>query len=196
MTERLRAAGYQMTLTRSNDTFIPLPDRGHMANTRKADFFLSIHANANRNARVHGVEVYYLVAKSLDQDMERAVRQARQAALPYDHTALNSSLDTKTIVWDLLNVEHRRQAVELGRSIAAHVARQTGARNSGVKGARFQVLRDSDMPAVLVELGYLTHPTEGVRLADAGHRQRVAAAVSDGILAYFRDYERTDGFSE
>ena len=194
--EVLQSAGFQVTLTRSNDRFIPLPERAEVANRRGADFFIAIHANANRNPRIHGVEVYYLIAKSLDVEMERAERQARAAPLPYDQAALHSSRDTKAIVWDLLNVEYRRESMELARSIANRVARDLGVPNGGVKAARFQVLRDANMPAVLVEIGYLTHPDEGEHLAETSYRQRLASAVTEGILAYVREHDRTDGFSE
>ena len=194
--EILQREGYRITLTRSTDRFIPLPERGEMANRGGADFFISIHANAHHSPRVHGVEVYYLIAKSFALEMERADHQARTARLPYDQMALAASHDTQAIVWDLLNVEYRRESVEIARAIAQHIARALGVPNGGAKAARFQVLRDSNMPAVLVEIGYLTNPTEGERLADTGYRQRLVSALTDGVLAYFRDYERTDGFSE
>lgn len=194
--EILQREGYRVTLTRSTDRFIPLPERAEIANRGRTDFFIAIHANAHRNPRVHGVEVYYLIAKSFALEMERADRQASNAPLPYDRTALAPSHDTTAIVWDLLNVEYRRESVEIARAIAQHIARALGVPNGGAKAARFQVLREANMPAVLVEIGYLTHPTEGQRLAEASYRQRLASAMTDGILAYFREHDRTDAFSE
>jgi len=192
----LRNAGYHVSLTRTTDAFISLEERTRLAHQRQADFFISFHANANRSASLRGIEIYYLAPKSTTHELDRAVQQAKVVPLPYGRESLGTSLDTKAILWDLRNVEHRRLAIALGRAIAHRVAAHLGARNRGAKGARFHVLREAHMPAVLVEVGYLTHPVEGRRLADASYRQRLAQSVSDGIVAFLQEYERTDAFSQ
>jgi N-acetylmuramoyl-L-alanine amidase len=192
----LRQAGYQVSLTRSNDTYIALEDRTKIAHQRGADFFISIHANANNSSSLQGMEVYYLNPKSMTHELNRAAAQGKMVALPYAASSMQAGADVKAILWDMRNVEHRRQAIELGNTVGRKIANKIGAKYRGVRAARFKVLRDANIPAALLEVGYLTHSTEGRRLAQSSYRQQLAQAIGEGLQEYFSTYRRTDGFTQ
>lgn len=190
LAELLRRDGFQVILTRSDDRFIPLYGRTAIANRAGADLFISVHANASRSRRVDGFEAYYL--SEATDDHARALEAAENAALPEEvgngHAVSSNS---EAILWDLLYTEHRVESSEL----ASHICRGMSAgslasKSRGVKSARFAVLKGARMPAVLVEIGFISHPGEEFRLRAPDYRQRIAEGIRRGVLAFRNDMER------
>lgn len=183
--EFLRARGHEVILTREGDESLGLAERVHLANERRADVFVSIHANSTpvRPARVQGVETYFLSAEASDAqalalaDQENAddVEDAARAADPLDF-----------ILADLARMEAHVGSSRLAVEIHEHLVRRTGAHDRGVRQAPFFVLSGARMPAVLVEVGYISHPGEEKRLATAAIQQRIAQGIADGIEAFGR----------
>ena len=99
------------------------------------------------------------------------------------------------ILWDLLHAERRRESVELGMRLCRALREQLQLRSRGVRGARFHVLRTATMPALLLEVGYLTNAQEGARLNDPAFRDTLAGAVADGVLHYVQQYAQSNGFA-
>lgn len=191
--DHLAARGVEVLMTRADDTFVSLGGRTRLAAEQQADLFLSIHANASRNKRVHGVEAYYL--REAQDGSGWAWSAAAQAAPPMEGRALDQNRTLKAILWDLAHAEHRREAVELGMRFCRTLREQLQLRSRGVRGARFHVLRTATMPAVLLEIGYLSNPEEERRLADPAFREAMAGALADGALHYLHQYAQSNGFA-
>lgn len=190
LADLLRRDGFQVILTRSDDRFIPLYGRPAIANRAGADLFISVHANASRSRAAGGFEAYYL--SEATDDHARALEAAENSALPAGvgngHAVSSNS---EAILWDLLYTEHRAESSEL----ASHICRgmsgsSLASKSRGIKSARFAVLKGARMPAVLVEIGFLTHPGEEVRMRTPDHRQRIAEGIRKGVLAFRDEMER------
>lgn len=163
--EQLEHAGFKVILTRDKDVYVDLPERPAIANKAGADLFVSLHFNAAQTDKnnVAGPETYCITpvgAASSNAQGEGA-----------DHSAVTG------------NIYERRSflfAYEMQKSLVQnlHVV------DRDVRRARFAVLRDAKMPAILIEGGYMTNPTESKRIYDANWRQQMAAAIVKGILAY------------
>jgi N-acetylmuramoyl-L-alanine amidase len=185
LAKMLKDAGVNVIMTRSNDSFVPLSRRAEVANRAKADLFISIHANANRVRSLNGFEVYYVSTKA--NDSKRAQESARNVALDLDRSYFaGNSLTLKAIIWDLLYTYNRAESVELCRSLCRNIGRDLNTKVRGVKNANFQVLRDARMPAVLIEIGFLSNPGEERQLKNNFYRQEVAEALKQGIEDYSR----------
>ena len=191
--DELEANGIEVVMTRKDDTFISLHHRTYIANNANADFFVSIHANASSSRKIDGFEVYHLRhgAASFAQVLD----PPPDIPVPRESLEAGNSKDLRAALWDLLHAEHRVESVELARTVAWAMTRRLPTPNRGIKGARFYVLRGVRMPAVLVEVGFLTNGEEEERLRNREYRQSVAEAIAAGILTYKSEYERTNGFT-
>lgn len=179
----LRGEGVDVVLTRSTDTFVALSRRVEIANNSKADIFISIHSNANHVKRLSGFEVYY-VAMSVN-DSKRAMSSAKSATLNLEGASFAShSLDLKAILWDMIYTYDRAESIELSRSICKSIENNLDVRILGVKGAVFQVLRGVRMPAVLIEVGFLSNYNEERKLKNGYYRQKIADSILEGIQGY------------
>jgi N-acetylmuramoyl-L-alanine amidase len=183
--QALDARGLRAYLTRDTDDFIVLGQRPEQANNKDADIFVSIHANANPSRRIEGFEAYYLT-EAVD-DAARAVAAAENAPADIDADFFRDQmLSLKAMLWDLVYTENRKEAVTLGHYIGRSVSRQTGLKLLGVKGAPFAVLKGAKMPAVLLEIGYISNRDGERRFRDPNYRQRLAEAIADGIMDFKR----------
>ena len=182
--EDLEREGVQVVMTRSTDTFISLDERVEIANRNKPDLFLSIHANANRTHSLKGFEVYYISPEI--SDTKRALISAKNDDLDLDKSCyLSPSLNLKAILWDLTLGYNRRRSVELSRTICSAMRDNCGdTRVIGVKNANYAVLRGTAMPAVLVEVGFLSNPSEEALIASPSYRQKLADSIREGIRYY------------
>ena len=193
----LEKQGLTVYLTRDRDRFISLYKRTEFANNKNADLFISVHANASRYSRAKGFEVYYL--SEATDDNARALAAAENASLKFEEKVAgrNEALSQlNPTAWDLLLSEHRRESKELAYYIYNMTADNLGMRKRGVKGARFVVLKGAIMPAVLIEVGFLTNRREESKLKKTSFRGKIADLLSRSILAYKREYERTNGWSQ
>ncbi|MCK4249258.1 MAG: N-acetylmuramoyl-L-alanine amidase [Candidatus Omnitrophica bacterium] len=190
----LQTKGIQVIMTRTDDTFIPLRKRAQIANDYKADFFISIHANSARHRGADGFEVFYL-SEAID-DNARAVAAAENEALKFEDNSEALLTDiSAAIVWDIINTENRLESVELADTLCSAVEDRQLLKNRGVKSANFCVLRGTRMPAVLVEVGFLSNSGEESRLADKNYRYRIAETLASGVIKYKKLYDRSNGFT-
>ena len=185
--------GLQVHLTRESDYDVALESRTEKANNLQADLFISIHANSYRGRGVRGAETYFLSDKATDDDARRV------AALENDALGLESSAQGDTglqlLLWDMAQTLHLRESSVLAEAIQAELNRLAGTGDRGIKQAPFRVLRGADMPAVLVEVGYLSNPDEAESLADPRYRQRIATALFNSLEQYRRRQDRIAGGS-
>jgi len=189
----LESVGIKVILTRERDVFIPLGKRADIANRMEADFFISVHANAFRSRRVKGFEAYYL--SEATDDSARALAAAENASLEYEEGSFYKPTECID-VWGLKLDENRRESRELASSICGTVSSRLAVKNRNVKSARFYVLKHARMPAVLVEVGFISNTDDASSLKSPYYRKKLAESIGEGVLRYKREYESTNGFTE
>lgn len=177
---RLETAGFEAVLTRDDDTFIPLWDRAKAANSQGADLFISLHLNAARAKAARGSEVYFLSLGKGDDEEVVAVENAGAGAAPESPDSVVAS-----ILDDLAQKAYLQDSEQLAVAIQGQLNRLAGIKERGVKQAPFIVLRGAAMPAVLVEVAFISNPREEAKLKDAAFQAKVADAITLGVRRYF-----------
>lgn len=179
----LKAQGVGVVMTRDHDIFKPLPTRVKIANDANADLFVSIHSNANRVRSLKGFEVYCISPSS--SDYKRAQNAVDDSILPYEQDCLGSPSRTlKMILWDMVYTYNRAESIQLARSVCSSIRKDIDVPILGVKGANFFVLKGTNMPAVLIEIGFVSNSNEERLLRNSYYRQQLAEAICTGIAEY------------
>lgn len=193
VSKALKKLGFNVVMTRNSNRFISLGSRTRKANKENADIFVSIHANSIENKSrmniARGVETYFLStartwrAKKVAAKENRAILQGQDSA-------------TKKM---LLNAVFTGPKIVLSHKLAINVQsnilkklRQgySGIKDGGVRAAPFYVLVGAQMPAILIEVGYLSNPTERARLQSSNYQNRIANGIVQGIVEYLKNRER------
>ncbi|SFV66323.1 N-acetylmuramoyl-L-alanine amidase [hydrothermal vent metagenome] len=182
----LKARGYKVYMTRSSDYFVKLRNRTQFANKKHADIFISIHANAVGKQdirKTYGLETYYL-SKS------RSNRAKRVAAIENSSDLVDMNYYAKESFLNTLNshniIAANKLAIDLQRSILASLkSRYRYIKDDGVREGPFWVLVGAQMPAVLIETGFITNPREAKRLVNKTYEKRLAKGIADGVERYF-----------
>jgi N-acetylmuramoyl-L-alanine amidase len=173
----------EIVYTRQDDRYVGLEQRTAIANEARADLFISIHANSSDDARVSGIETYYLNFNASAQAMEVAARE--------NATAQSSMHDLQ----DLVTKIARNEKVEESRDLAADIQESLASsmligrrpeRNRGVRKAPFVVLVGADMPSVLAEIAFMSNPADEQLLKKPENRERAASGLYHGIERYLR----------
>ncbi len=180
--------GCEVFLTRDKDAFLSLEKRTAIANMKKADLFISLHVNAHKDGRIHGLETYFL---NMATDQRAVMVAARENA-----TSEKNISDLQTILNDLMLNTKIRESSKLAHQVQNGMVgsakkRYKGIRNLGVKQAPFYVLIGAQMPAILVEVGFLSNRTERKRLMNKTYQERLAAGICDGIKLYIKSIEQS-----
>jgi N-acetylmuramoyl-L-alanine amidase len=173
--------GLQVFLTRDRDEDLGLDQRTAIANNYKADLFISIHSNASRARDAKGSEVYFLSYQASD-DEGRRIAQLEGEAVPEAPAGLGS--DVALILWDMAQAEHLEESSSLASRIQEELAVVTGSQGRGVKQAPFRVLVGAAMPAVLVEIAFISNPEEEKLLTSDAYQSKVASALARGIARF------------
>ena len=183
----LQKRGYRVLYTRSTDVFINLRSRTIFAGKKNADMFISIHANAAPNAssasRMSGVETFFL-------SPARSERSKNAAALENKGDLEDMNTFSKQTFLNFLNrekiISSNKLAIDIQSYMLSSVKKSFSSRDGGVREAPFWVLVGATMPAVLVEMGYITHPQEGKNLGKSAYQDRIAQGIANGVDAYFQ----------
>jgi len=192
---KLRAAlsnglGLQAFLTRDKDQEVALDDRTAFANNYKADLFVSIHANASAARGARGSEVYFLSYQASDEESRRlASTEGGEIGRGAGETTASS--DLALILWDMAQAEHLEESSALATRINEELAEVTGSQGRGIKQAPFRVLVGAGMPAVLVEIAFISNAEEERLLTSDAYQSKVAAALVRGIARYDRERGRS-----
>jgi N-acetylmuramoyl-L-alanine amidase len=183
--------GLKVLLSRKGDYFVPLRERTSFANRERADLFVSIHANAHREAASEGVETYFLSSEATD-NAARQVAAAENSVVQLEKPVFKGSRsDTvKAILWDLAQSEFQQESSRLAEVVQDSMTESLRIPNRGVKQAGFYVLGGAAMPAVLIEIGFVTNPREERRLKDMRYRDEIARAIAAGIGDYKRELDQ------
>ena len=179
--------GCEVFLTRDKDVFLSLEQRTAIANMKKADLFISLHVNAHKDRRIHGLETYFL---NMATDQSAVLVAARENA-----TSEKSISDLQTILNDLMLNTKIHESSRLAHSVQTGMVgglnkRYPDIRSLGVKQAPFYVLIGAEMPAILVEVGFLSNSRERERLVDRAYQERITDGISDGIRRYMAGIEQ------
>jgi len=182
--------------TRSTDKFIPLHKRGDIANDNNADLFISIHCNANNSSNIYGTETYVLGIEENRTKRNMDVAMIENAAIllednaddKYDNFDPNSpeSLIRLTLFQDV----NLHQSLNMAGKIQKQFTERVGRKDRSVHQAGFLVLWKTAMPSVLVELGYLSNPTEEKFLRSKEGQVFLASAIYRAFKEYKREYEK------
>jgi N-acetylmuramoyl-L-alanine amidase len=192
LAEKLRESGLAVVMTRSDDSFVPLEERTSIANDARGHLFLSIHANASRDRDVRGIETFFL-ALSASDDHSKNVAQRENDAFPKQTGPAKRSADPLVaIIGDLITGEHMEESNEFARLAQAALTGEA-ALARGVKQAPFVVLEGVQMPAALVEIGFLTNPLDEKKLHASSERERIAGALLSAALEFGRRYDARRG---
>ena len=159
---KLEAAGYKVVLTRTDDSYMDLLPRSEKANNSLSDLFVSMHFNASTASTANGIETYY-----------------------YEYYPEYPSKINETFHND---AERLTRSSMLANAIQAATVSNTGAKNNGVLRNTFAVLRETTAPAVLLELGYMSNPTEFQRINSSAYQEKLAQGIVSGILSYYKTY--------
>jgi N-acetylmuramoyl-L-alanine amidase len=173
---------FDVLLTRQDDTFVPLSDRSNIANNFKADLFISIHANASRDRREKGFEIYFMSEKASDPgaaevaDYENSVVGLEDNGGQQDATAM--------LLHSMARNEYLNEGSRLAGLVGAEMEKRTPFANRGVKQAAFYVLRGTYAPGILVEMGFMTNSGDEKGLNDKKVRAKIANAIYRGVMKY------------
>ncbi len=189
--EELMKRGYEVVMTRSSDVYVPLADRTGIANTNNGDIFVSIHVNASVR-KASGAETYYLSLKGAETVSDTVAFENRElhetnADVEADPEEGN---DLLFILWDMAQAEYLRDSARLAEEMQQAMNDMTGIRDRGVKQANLVVLRGLNMPGVLVEVAFISNPSEEARLTQPSFHERVAQALADSIDRYRTEVEK------
>ena len=186
--DELRKSGFKVYLTRSRDKYVELSSRTKYANKKKADLFISVHANAvprSKAHRIEGVETFFL-------SPARSERAKRAAALENKGDMKKMGWSSKNSLLTILNrskiTASNKAAIDVQKNML-HILRKkygnTTIKDGGVREGPFWVLVGAQMPSILIEVGYITHPKERNRLASRTYQKLIAKGIANGVKSYF-----------
>jgi N-acetylmuramoyl-L-alanine amidase len=186
--ERIEKTGkYRVLMTRTDDTFIPLGERVHMARNAGAALFVSIHADSlpKKEGDAQGATVYTLSETATDSEAARLAEQENRADVIAGVDLKDEPDDVAGILLDLVQRETKTFSVQFAHRLVGELKGATRLHKNPLKSAGFKVLRAPDVPSVLVELGYVSNKDDLQSLLSDTWRDRIAASVAQAVDAYF-----------
>jgi N-acetylmuramoyl-L-alanine amidase len=182
--------GFKAELVRTGDYYIALQRRTEIARQKRADLFISVHADAFKSAKVQGASVYTLSDRGASSETAKwlAERENRSDLLGGVGEVSLSDKDPvlARVLLDLSMDANRSQSIEAGEAVLANLARVTKLHKRRVEQASFVVLKRPDIPSILIEAGFISNPVEARRLSQAEHQDNVARAIATGVEQFMR----------
>jgi N-acetylmuramoyl-L-alanine amidase len=180
-------------MTRTEDVFVPLHERAAIANRAKADFFISLHVNGATKRGAEGFETFYFTREPSDSDARASAQ--RENLVIETNGAAGKDLESllRITLADMAVTRDMRESGEMAELVLSRLDRLLKVENRGVKSGPFYVLATTAMPAILVEVAFITNPKEERKLRQGAYRQRVAEALYEGVAKYKVRYERRVG---
>ena len=182
--------GVKVALSRDSDVFVPLRERTNFANKQGADLFVSIHANAHPQAVSEGVETYFLSSEASDSGARQVAAIENGVVQLEGPNARRGGDVLKSILWDLAQSEFQEESSFMAETVQDSMSKSLSLVSRGVKQAGFYVLGGAAMPAILIEIGFLTNRKEEKKLATPEHREALARAIYAGLAEYKRRYDQ------
>lgn len=188
----------EVIYTRSKDVFIPLYKRAHVANKNEADLFISIHVNAVATRSVQGTETFVLGLHRNDDNLEVAKKENSVILLEDDYNTTYEGFDPNLpesyIMFETMQEEFQEQSVLFASSIQNEFRNYANRLDRSVKMAGFLVLRETTMPSVLIETGFISHVSERSYLSSEPGRTRLAYAIFRAFRSYKSAIEQRSSF--
>jgi N-acetylmuramoyl-L-alanine amidase len=176
-----RESDIRVVLTRDRDTYLDLAERAEIANSAHGDLFISLHCNSWFNDGAHGFETFFL--SPAESDYDKSVEAAENASAGAGAEAGDPD-DVEFIVWELVQNQFISSSSQLAEVVQQHVVEDLSLHDRGVRQAGFRVLVGAYMPAILIEMGFLTHAEEEGRLGSNNFQRRLARSLGEAVLVY------------
>ncbi|MBE6443556.1 MAG: N-acetylmuramoyl-L-alanine amidase [Alphaproteobacteria bacterium] len=178
---------YKVYLTRNRDVFIPLRDRVKIARKYDADLFISIHADSARNRKAVGLSVYTLSETASDKEAAALAEKENKADIVAGLNFAEHSKEVSDILLNLAQRETNNSSSEFATLLSGQMSKIVKTVSNTHRFAGFAVLKAPDVPSVLLELGYLSNPTEERQLRQKSYRNKLADAAVKAIDKYFQN---------
>ena len=185
-------SGIDVIYTRKTDVFIDLIERANIANRADANIFVSIHCNANKNNAADGSETYVMGMSKNASNLEAAKRENSVVTLEKDYKQKYEGFDPNNpesmIGLTLMQEEYLDNSIALAGSVQNHFMDELDKKSRGVKQAPYMVLHKAYMPRVLIEMGFISNPTEGAKLDSDEGQDEIAQSIANAIISYKKEY--------
>ena len=172
---------YNVIMTRDSDFFVPLDTRAKIGNDANADFFISIHLNSSSSSSANGTEVFYFSKKDQGSYAAQVAKFENKVDGSYGDVPFSDF-----ILNDIFYRKNQKTSQAIAESVLNNLINTTGLRRRGVFGANFAVLRGSNSPSILVELGFMNNYSDLSQYLTPDGQDRAANAISSAIRSYFR----------
>lgn len=195
LAEALSFRGLRVVMTRDRDVFVSLEERTHIANDARGDLFISVHANAADDSDIGGTETFFLSLDATDESARRVAARENEALGTEKLLRRASDDPLVAILGDMIATEHLHESKAFARMAQERLGVQGPGGSRGVKQAPFVVLSGVQMPASLVEIGFITNRADERRLRSADGRGRIVAALVEAVEEYRRRYDAQRGLA-
>jgi len=175
--------------TRNTDVFVELYRRAKIANDNHADLFISFHCNASENKSAHGIDTWVMGLHKSDANL--AVARAENSAMlkekdyEQNYGGFNPNSPESAVMFSLYSAAYLNNSILLADKVQKNLINTTHLRDRGVNQAGYWVLWAVSMPSILIEMGFLTNPTEEQYLSDEKHKQGIADAIYSAFVSYY-----------
>ena len=180
-------------MTRSTDVFVGLQQRANFANRKKADLFISIHTNSASSAKASGTETYVLGLRRANDNLEVSKRENQVILLEKDYKETYEGFDPNStesyIIFEFMQNVHLATSIDVASEVQKSFVK-LGRGNRSVRQGPFLVIRETAMPSILIELGFITNKAESDYLASDSGRKELAQGIADGFSRYYEKYVR------
>lgn len=184
--------GMSTKMTRYGDYFITLRDRLDIARQDHADFFVAVHADAFINRDATGASVFALSQRGATSEAARWLAEKENYSELGGVDLANKSEELRSVLIDLSQTATITQSLDIGQMVVNSIAKITPMHSDDVEQARFVVLKSPDIPSLLVETGFISNPQEEQLLSSPWYQQKIAAAIAQGVRAYFWKFPPPD----
>lgn len=185
----------KIIFTRTTDVKIPLVRRATIANEAKADLFISIHSNAAKSRKARGCETFTLGAGSSAEAKAAAMYENEAILLEENFEETYKGFDPRSsesyIIFELIRSHDMEKSVALAEAVQKGMVNSTKLHNRGVSTGGFIVLHKTVMPSILVEVGFISNPTEEAYIASKKGQRELAKGIFNGFASYYRDYKKS-----
>jgi N-acetylmuramoyl-L-alanine amidase len=189
---RLEKGGLRVVMTREDDTFVALERRTSVANDARGDLFISIHANSASSAEPRGTETYFVSLESSDRSAHEVAKRENEA-FGSAAASIGHSDPLLALLGDMIVSEHVNESSEFAKMVEHEFIDVDAKRSRGVKQAPFVVLMGVQMPASLIEIGFLSNPQDERSLRSASHRDALVDAMVRAVQDFGKRYDSKRG---
>ncbi len=194
LASRLKARQLKILLTRDDDTFVALEERTSRANDARGDLFISLHANASTSDKPRGIETYFVSLEASDSSAQNLAQRENEALRRAGANSVASD-PFLALLGDMIATEHMEESNDFAKIAQAELDRLAGVPSRGVKQAPFVVLMGVQMPAALIELGFVSNSRDADMLESDAHRDRIADALTRAVISFGKRYDARRGLT-